>query len=445
MQLAHRLSYGYQRLTLWFLTVSAYTIISLMPYHAFLSTWLGTMIGPLLVFKSWKELLLALMVLAALGFGVLRPRLAKQLLLSPVVLLMLVYTLLFVGLAFLYQHPLEPTIAGLLFNLRFFAVFVLAQALLLAWPQRTALMRRWLAAGLLISAAIVSLIAILQVTVIPPTFLTMFGYDEDLTIAPFSTIDQQMSALRAFATLRGPNELGMFLLLPLAILAAYIVRGRHFKYAVPAFVLGIIALFLSHSRSAWIGAVVAAVVLGAVLLGRQRLWQYTRRYGLYVLVAMIALATASVTYAPLRLAVFHSSPGDPSLIEGSTLNHFIATANGAADAAAHPLGRGPGQAGPASYYGETPRVAENYYVQIAQEGGVIALALLLVILYLVARRLWRAAVRPNAPPLVIGLLASFWGIAAINLLLHGWADGPTAITWWGLAGLALTPDNSKDG
>ena len=42
-------------------------IVLLMPVHAFLSTWLGSSIGPLWLFKSWKEIVLgALLVAGAL-------------------------------------------------------------------------------------------------------------------------------------------------------------------------------------------------------------------------------------------------------------------------------------------------------------------------------------------------------------------------------------------
>ena len=47
---------------IWAMAASTTVIVALMPVHAFVSTWLGTMIGPLLVWKSWKEILLAAII-----------------------------------------------------------------------------------------------------------------------------------------------------------------------------------------------------------------------------------------------------------------------------------------------------------------------------------------------------------------------------------------------
>ena len=133
----------------------------------------------------------------------------------------------------------------------------------------------------------------------------------------------------------------------------------------------------------------------------------------------------------VRLAVFHSSPGDSSLTEGSNDKHWEATAQGIQDVVRHPWGSGPGSAGPASFYNSAGTdLSENYYVQIAQEVGLIGLGLFIAINVLVVRSIVRrSGILPAA------LVASFAGISLINLLLHGWADDPLSLTWWALAGL----------
>ncbi|HEX6462210.1 MAG TPA: O-antigen ligase family protein [Candidatus Saccharimonadales bacterium] len=434
------------RLVVGFMGLTVVVIITLMPYHAFLSTWLGTQIGPLLLWKLWKEALLLLAVVVAAGFGVARPSLAKQLLKSPLTLLILAFTALHFLLALLYRQPVEPTLAGLMTNLRFLALFLIAQLVVLAMPAAAERLKHFLALGLLVSAAIVSVLAIIQTVFLPANFLETFGYNKDITIAPYTLLDEQEGALRAFATLRGPNALGQFLLLPLGLIVALLWRRIiKLKVGIPLLGLMLAALVLSGSRSAWAGAFITFAVVGLILLGRSRFAKMTRSYGLVALAFAVTLLIAALEYPPLRLAVFHSSPGDPTLIEGSTEQHLQATASGAQDALLHPLGRGPGQAGPASFYSAEPRIAENYYVQLAQEVGLIGLGLFIGILVLVGRKLWQQAVKANAPPLTIALLASFWGMAVINMLLHGWADDPSALIWWGLAGLALTLDNKSYG
>jgi len=41
------------------------------------------------------------------------------------------------------------------------------------------------------------------------------------------------------------------------------------------------------------------------------------------------------------------------------------------------------------------------------------------------------------------LLASFIGLSVVGLFLHVWADDPTAMTWWGLAGLLAFEQTRK--
>ena len=57
----------------------------------------------------------------------------------------------------------------------------------------------------------------------PLDFLTHFGYNKDTTIAPYDLIDANPNAPRAFATLRGPNDYGAYLILPLVIVLAYLI------------------------------------------------------------------------------------------------------------------------------------------------------------------------------------------------------------------------------
>ena len=97
-----------------------------------------------------------------------------------------------------------------------------------------------------------------------------------------------------------------------------------------------------------------------------------------------------------------------------------------------PLGQGPGTAGPASFRNNRPRIAENYFIQIAQEVGIIGMAIFMAISVVIAKYLWR--LRSQTLPAI--LLASFIGLNLVNLLSHAWADDTLAYLWWGLAGVA---------
>src|SRR5437899_2431352 len=54
-------------------------LVAVMPFHAFLTVWLGSIIGHRAIIQSWKELLLILMCGAAIAMIVRRPQLLDRL------------------------------------------------------------------------------------------------------------------------------------------------------------------------------------------------------------------------------------------------------------------------------------------------------------------------------------------------------------------------------
>src|SRR6185295_13461878 len=96
----------------------------------------------------------------------------------------------------------------------------------------------------------------------------------------------------------------------------------------------------------------------------------------------------------------------------------------------HPLGGGPGTAGPASYRNNHPaRIAENYFIQVGQEVGIIGLILFLAINIYVAKLLWDN----RQSDLAIIALAALVGLSIVNLLSHAWSDDTLSYIYWGLA------------
>lgn len=328
--------------------------------------------------------------------------------------------------------------AGMLMNLRFLAILILAQVIWAhdhPWLHRV---KQWVPTWLFVTTIVISIMAIAQITVIPRDFLAQFGYSPD-TVPAYLMVDENPDALRAFATMRGPNPLGSWLLLPIALAAITVFRQRRNVLAGVALGLGVCALVASGSRSAWLGAGAALAVLAVTLIPRDTLVKAVKFGAVPVILLGAGFLYLATTIPALRLAVFRSSPSDPYLLEGSTEKHWQETARGWNDAVAHPMGQGVGTAGPASFYNSVPDVAENYFVQIAQETGFAGLLLFIAISVAVAYQLWRR--RHSA--IQAALLASFIGINVINIFLHGWADDPTAMTWWALCGLYLFADNKK--
>lgn len=408
-------------------------IVALMPIHAFVSTWGGTAIGPLLVWKSWKEILLVALLLV---FGVWltqMPGRLKQFFDDRFVAIIGLYALMTViyGIFFISQNGLEATVAGVMMNLRYPLIALLFYGVFRFSAIDYAVWRRYAAGFLIAAGTMLALIGIAQVTVIPKDFLSQFGYDKTTTIAPYTLIDQNPDALRAFATLRGPNDFGAYLILPL-LLTCLAIRKR--RWMIMPLLLMVEASILSGSRSAWIGTLVAGGCLSLFLIGRKLFASKKLLSGIAVgFVSALIVFYAAFSIPSLRLAIFHSSPGDSSLTEGSTDQHWKATSAGLHRVATNPLGCGPGCAGPASYYGNSPEISENYYVQILEEVGIGGALLWATLVAIVARRLYRA----RGDWIAQVLLASGIGISVIGLLLHVWSDDPLSLTWWALAGMVL--------
>jgi hypothetical protein len=427
------------QLLLKILGISFATILALLPIHAFVSTWGGAVIGPLLVWKSWKEILIVLLIPVVVGLCVLRPDIRKAMWGSWLNRAIAGYVILTLIMAVASSAPAEAVIAGLLLNLRFLAMFVLAEIIVVANPPWLEKFKATLAPWIIGVGVILSVFAVLQVTVIPKDFLSNFGYDKDTTIAPYLLVDQDPNALRAFATMRGPNTLAAYLLLPLAVAVVVWWHNRKAWWALGSAGLMAVALALTGSRSGWLGAAAALAALAYVTLPRKKLFTWIK-FGTVPLIAVIGIVLwLAVTVPAVRLAIFHSGGNDQteSLTEGSSDKHWQAALVGIQEIVSNPLGQGVGKAGPASFYSTAPSIPEDYYIQIGQEVGVAGLALFVGISIMIAKRLWQKQQMPRA------LLASFIGVAVINIFLHGWADDPTAMTWWGIAGLFVAGPAAK--
>ena len=408
-------------------------IMVLMPFHAFISTWGGTAIGPLWLWKSWKEILLGILMILVIAWLSANSHRWKSLAQDKLFWLIVAFVgaLMLISVYFASVNGRDATAAGFAMDTRYLLVFGIGYVLFrfgkFSWPN----IRRNIALFLITAGTIVAAIGLLQVWVLPADFLVQFGYDKHLTIAPYVLIDENPDALRAFATLRGPNDFGAFLILPLMLSVLFAHRNKWFICSVVIILAGI---FASGARSAWIGAIVSLAMLAVLMFGG-RVIRSRNVIGIAVtsVAAIVIVGLLAVNIPAVRLAVFHSSPGDSSLTEGSTDQHWAATMNGVQRVVDRPLGCGAGCAGPASYYSSQPHISENYYVQIAEEVGVIGLGLWIAIIGIIARRLWQR----REDWLACALLASFAGLSVIGFWLHVWSDDPLSLTVWAVTGAIL--------
>lgn len=410
-------------------------VLTLVPFHAFLTVWASSFVGHYTALRLWEEVVLLPLVCMA-GWLLLRDKAIRSRLLNDLLVrLMLLYAAFEVIAAGVALHAgsanLKAVGYAMVIDLRYFAFF-LAVLLIAARAPR---LKKLAPKAVLLPAAAVVLFGLLQRFVLPHDFLKHFGYN-DSTISPFETIDHKLAYPRIQSTLRGANLLGAYLILVWSVVLSYL--RRYWLFTGSAAVLAV--LFLSGSRGAWIGAVVAALMLGFLEIP-SRHWKKVA----LLLAAFALLIGAGGVYLLrnndfVQNTVFHSDEHSRSNIS-SNAAHWHASRIAADQVVREPLGRGPGTAGPASLYNsnEAGRIAENYFLQIGQEIGWVGLALFLAVYILTGWRLWRL----RADPLARTLFAAFIGLSCVAMLMHIWADETIAFLFWGLAGIALTPQINR--
>ena len=413
-------------------------IIMVMPFHAFLTVWLSSLVGHYTALRLWKELLLIVAGSGAIFLLLTDQKIRQNTLSRRIVWLILAYIALNIvwGIIGFFGGDLSAKALGygLIVNTRFLIFFLIAWAVAL----RTDRLRNNWQKMVLWPAVIVVVFGILQFSVLPNDFLKHFGYSVS-TIEPFETINSNSNYIRISSTLRGANPLGAYLIIPITFLAMLIMRGKRTWQNVTLLIGALMALVFTFSRSAWIGTALALSTLGVMNLEGRNI----AKSNLLLLSLLLALIAGSAyalrSNSHFQNVVFHTE--DRSVVKvSSNQNHWSATKNGVIDVAKHPLGFGPGSAGPASSYNNgNGRIAENYFVQVGQELGWIGLVFFTVINIGVGYLLWLK----RADPLALGLFASFIGITAVNMLMHAWADDTLAYVWWGLAGIAMAPIHVK--
>ena len=413
-------------------------IIMVMPFHALLTVWLSSLVGHYTALRLWKELLLIVAGSGAIFLLLTDQKIRQNTLSRRIVWLILAYIALNIvwGIIGFFGGDLSAKALGygLIVNTRFLIFFLIAWAVAL----RTDRLRNNWQKMVLWPAVIVVVFGILQFSVLPNDFLKHFGYSVS-TIEPFETINSNSNYIRISSTLRGANPLGAYLIIPITFLAMLIMRGKRTWQNVTLLIGALMALAFTFSRSAWIGTALALSTLGVMNLEGRNI----AKSNLLLLSLLLALIAGSAyalrSNSHFQNVVFHTE--DRSVVKvSSNQNHWSATKNGVIDVAKHPLGFGPGSAGPASSYNNGKgRIAENYFVQVGQELGWIGLVFFTVINIGVGYLLWLK----RADPLALGLFASFIGITAVNMLMHAWADDTLAYVWWGLAGIAMAPIHVK--
>lgn len=325
-------------------------------------------------------------------------------------------------------------LGGLVINGRFILIFITTW--LLAALIKKLSLDKW-SKLTIITSLMVCLIGI-AVFLLPNTLLEQAGYDPagvDKVGVPAATyyVSAGTGIERVQAFMRSPNSVGLYLLIPLAILMFDAIKLKSRQTSILAGLI-IAIIILTFSRAALLGL----VLLLAIWLGREirhgRVILSKRLITGLLLTGVLVLTIGGVIISKVPVAreiIFHETSQQT---DGSTSIRVSEYSQSLEEIVDNPLGEGVGSASVAGRVNDTdvPRTTENYYLQIAREVGVVGLALFTLLITMVA-----VALRKGSTPLSRALLATLVIFSVAALFLPVWGEEAVSLTWWSLAGLVL--------
>jgi len=398
--------------------------------HAPVSVISGVLFpGYTLIIKSWKEILM--LIAGSIALVLILKNKQQKILRDPIVVIIMIYAALHLLLVILFGGNIAAVAAGLAIDLRYLFFFVLVYVVLKIHPSYGKLFIKVGLAG----AFVVIMFALLQIFILPYNALEYIGYSK-YSILPYLLVDNNYHFIRINSTLRGPNPLGAYIGVVLSVLVAFIVKNKvkYKRQLLPILLLfigGLVTLWISYSRSALIGAIIAvAVVLSVVFIKK-----ISKKCLLGILIAVMALFGGLFifrhTYFVTNI-LLHDNPNSLS-VSNSNEQHTDSLIDGFGQLIEQPIGAGVGSTGSASIIGGQSEIIENQYLFIAHESGWIGLGLFLIIFIKIMYKLWQR----RSDWLSLGVFAGGIGLALIGLLLPVWVDDTVSIIWWGLAAVAL--------
>ncbi len=440
-------------------------LLALLPFHAFLVT-IGTRViqgpghAPMSALAVWKEGLLAVILL--LAFIEIIARFGDKLLESFFDGMDLcILGLLAIAAVLQYHAPVSlPSFA---YGFKYDFIPLLAFLLLRRLPWSD-VFRAWVPTVVIFAGSLIALEG-LATLFVPDAFFTWLGYSDAHSLyqpngplAAFQKIGGPDGLRRMQATLSGPNQLGLWMLFPLAACFATWKKGKSMSRLVIVLLIGLAILF-SFSRSAWLGAAVVTM-LSIMLLTSGMIREKLLLAGFSC--AVVAVAAVVVLFPQaLNRAV-------------SNKDHLQRPLAAIAAIVRNPLGMGLGSVGPAAnrtsdacvYLEEGPLdwlqpnestlcvfvggeqvvpavhertchcafLPENWYLQIGVELGVTGMALWLILTGLGLIRSF--SLFGTSPTHRIAAL-SFAALALASLFLHAFEDSAVAYTAWIMLAMSL--------
>ncbi len=418
-----------------------------MPLHVFISQSASLLTGGLDIWKAAKDIILfalvPIMIYVSFKKGLFRHKSFRN-----IVILGGAYA--FIHLLFVLFDKNDDTYSAIVasvYNTRLFGFLLLGylSVSLNKSPKRH--LRILLTTAVLIST-LVAVFGVMQYF-LPHNLLESVGYSLDRGVKPLFFIDDRPELPRIMSTLKDPNSLGAYLVLPTLALGyslkekaanlALFVRTFRPSALTVMFLVHIIALWLTFSRGALLSLIIAGATL--VYLSNQEIFARTiKKY--WIVILCIGLLVIGATYAARNSSfvqdyVLHAAVSSEE--QDPNEKRIGLQQEALEDISENPLGEGPGSAGLVAINNPQGGVlTENYYLQIAYEVGLFGLGIFLAALYTLIRLLQKTCNKDNEAGHAARLiLASLIGYCFYSLLIHLWSNEAVVLQWWLLCGATL--------
>ncbi|MEK7813195.1 MAG: O-antigen ligase family protein [Candidatus Desantisbacteria bacterium] len=248
------------------------------------------------------------------------------------------------------------------------------------------------------------------------------------------------------------NNLGGYLMisLSLSISIFYYAKSMFSKVSLLLLIgVQVMTLFLTNSRGAWVGFVICILGMGWILKSKKIIVTL-----LISVILSIGLISVTNTIIKERIAsIFHPEKNTGRVIAWYTAilmihdNPLLGKGLGSyGGIASHKLGvenEISQEVGSVfAVQGDTTNfVADNHYVLILAETGILGLVAFLWILYTIFKNSLKTFSTVNNPyqkSLCLGFLMAFLGICTQGLSMNIWETTPIAVCFWFLSGLVAS-------
>lgn len=413
----------------------AMALLIYMPFHIFLSQWLSTITGGLEAWKGAKDGFTFVLLLVSLALVIGHTKYRDQKLYWTMFALSIAYFSLHITTYFLNKDT-STNIAALAtaYNCRLMAYALIGWSAVILTPEL--INPRKLIKLILIISTIVCLIGLIQYA-LPKDLMTHFGYSIERGVKPNFFIDDKPDLPRIMSTLRDPNSLAAYLVIPITLIWAVILQiKRRDRYTLLFGLLGLhlLTLLLTFSRSGLAGVMISLFVI-AILIKKDLVIKVFNKYWMLIIIGILVVISGAFVLRDqyfVQNVIFHSDETTVAELDSNDLHASLAQI-GLEGIIDQPIGHGPGTAGIVSIQNPNGGVlTENYYIQIGYEVGIAGLLLFLMIISTIYRQLLSNKIFISKT-----LVASFWAFLIINMLLHSWTNEAVAAQWWLLAGMAI--------